>query len=869
MMKIISHLVAAALVLGACDWPGDVVEAQDYTYTTNNDAITIVKYTGSGGTVDIPVSINGYPVSSIGSNTFASCTNLTSVTIGDNVSYIEGDAFDGCGSLAGVFFTGNAPTGAGIDRVFSQATNATVYYLPGASGWGPVFGGRPTALWRPRAAIGGPGPGAQTNRFGFHVSWARGRVVVVEASASLANAVWVPVSTNTLTENLWYFNDYQRTNYPGRFYRVRSGSGGSALYDASTLTNFPTYLDAKADFGAAGDGRTDDTAKLQAAINFCASNAPYRLYLPKGAYTITSALNLPHTIQGFEIFGAGSTPFNPDDSATRIVQKSQTDADGLHFLTEWTYALRKLYLHDFGVVGITNWGYNVTNCGIRLEHLYEAGSLDYGPIQMVRFERMLVSGFANGYKVCDSAGVRFEQCASMFNTNAAYWLQSAEETTLDGCWGGWGLQQMGRASEDRLTCIINDRTPIPGGGGRAGAGLQIIGGEWGNCDRLFYGDCTVTTWVGGNYESFVGNSGSVVLLTNNCQFEQINPYFLSCSGTSSIPIYRLTAGQPNTRAAGVRIVNGTLAGFGGSPIVSVEGSFVPGEMPVVSFGSASFAHYDPMVYHSSVGGPVTTVYHGGSDADVNSVQWWTQPQTFTSLGGLIVQNGYQYGSLRVGGDEGAGTLTANTIKSAMLVAPDYAAADYGYGFLHARSYNGANVLYIGGDQYMQMHAAQFVGFMTAATQGETGTPRWYIDPNGMWLAGSDNGYDIGASHSGRPRNLYVAGGVTAGKAITENVAYRTNSAQAATVDMDLRYAKLLCTSDPTIATLINVAPDLVKSSVLLVEPNGADRILTLGLAEVKTSDGARSWVVTNGVTGMLTITTYGNQATVSVYQPFF
>ena len=41
------------------------VQAQ-FTYTTNNGTITITGYTGSGGAVTIPGTINGLPVTSIG-----------------------------------------------------------------------------------------------------------------------------------------------------------------------------------------------------------------------------------------------------------------------------------------------------------------------------------------------------------------------------------------------------------------------------------------------------------------------------------------------------------------------------------------------------------------------------------------------------------------------------------------------------------------------------------------------------------------------------------------------------------------------------------------------------------------------------------
>ena len=78
------------------------VQAQDYTYTITNGAITITKYTGSGGAVTIPDTINGLPVTTIGgyyngsgywSGAFDSCTSLTSVTIPNSVTSIGDWAF--------------------------------------------------------------------------------------------------------------------------------------------------------------------------------------------------------------------------------------------------------------------------------------------------------------------------------------------------------------------------------------------------------------------------------------------------------------------------------------------------------------------------------------------------------------------------------------------------------------------------------------------------------------------------------------------------------------------------------------------------------------------------------------------------------
>src|SRR5258708_23541 len=122
-----------------------VVQAQ-FNYTTNNGAITITGFTGPGGDVTIPDTINGLPVTSIGGSAFDHCTSLTTVTIPNSVTSILDYAFYSCASLTRVYFQGNAPSYVG-PSVFYNDANATVYYLPGTTGWGATFGGRPTALW--------------------------------------------------------------------------------------------------------------------------------------------------------------------------------------------------------------------------------------------------------------------------------------------------------------------------------------------------------------------------------------------------------------------------------------------------------------------------------------------------------------------------------------------------------------------------------------------------------------------------------------------------------------------------------------------------------------------------------------------------
>ena len=156
-------------------------------------------------------------VTSIGSYAFWDCSVLASVTIGNSVTNIGDSAFWDCSALTSVLFTGDAPA-FGFEAFAS--TPATIYYLPGSTGWSTTFGGRPTLLWNPTiqhdASFGFAPDG-----FCFNIYGTANIPVIVEACTNLSCCVWTPLLTNSLdSSGALYFTDSSSTGHPARFYRI-------------------------------------------------------------------------------------------------------------------------------------------------------------------------------------------------------------------------------------------------------------------------------------------------------------------------------------------------------------------------------------------------------------------------------------------------------------------------------------------------------------------------------------------------------------------------------------------------------------------------------------------------------------------------
>ncbi len=128
MKLIIRNLIQLSLLCAAM-LPA-AAQAQ-FTFTTNNDAITITGYTGSDGTGVIPDSTNGYSVSAIADYAFYGISTLTNLTIPFSITNIGVFEFQACSGLTNVTVAGANPYYASAGGVLFDKAMTTALQCPG------------------------------------------------------------------------------------------------------------------------------------------------------------------------------------------------------------------------------------------------------------------------------------------------------------------------------------------------------------------------------------------------------------------------------------------------------------------------------------------------------------------------------------------------------------------------------------------------------------------------------------------------------------------------------------------------------------------------------------------------------------------
>jgi len=108
-----------------------VAQTSDYTWKTNNGAITITKYTGAGGDVTIPAAINGMPVTTIAPQAFMKYAELTSVIVPESITHLDGMGFLYCSKLKSIKVEARNPAYCSVDGVVFDKEKTQLIIFPG------------------------------------------------------------------------------------------------------------------------------------------------------------------------------------------------------------------------------------------------------------------------------------------------------------------------------------------------------------------------------------------------------------------------------------------------------------------------------------------------------------------------------------------------------------------------------------------------------------------------------------------------------------------------------------------------------------------------------------------------------------------
>ena len=101
-----------------------------YTYTVSGEKATITDCIWDiSGAIEIPATLGGYPVTSIGDFALSWCENLTSITIPDSVTSIGDDVFYWCASLIKIIIPDSVISIG--NRVFENCSSLTDVYYSG------------------------------------------------------------------------------------------------------------------------------------------------------------------------------------------------------------------------------------------------------------------------------------------------------------------------------------------------------------------------------------------------------------------------------------------------------------------------------------------------------------------------------------------------------------------------------------------------------------------------------------------------------------------------------------------------------------------------------------------------------------------
>jgi len=212
-------------------------------------------------------------------------------------------------------------------------------------------------------------------------------------------------------------------------------NGSGALTGATSRTvgqKLQYYIDAK-DFGATGNGTTDDTTALQAGLTAVGNNGGGTFYIPEGTYLISSILQVPNNI---DVVGDGmSTVIKTKQAISRGIPNG--DAQGQCISMGGHNAIRDIYI-DGG--GFNNGGILVSNqTDVLIDNVWIVNSVAGAQaIQLAASYNVMVTnctivGSTNGMQLFKCLNTLITDCRVSTCSGGGIFMATCQQVTVTGC----------------------------------------------------------------------------------------------------------------------------------------------------------------------------------------------------------------------------------------------------------------------------------------------------------------------------------------------------------------------------------------------------------------------------------------------------